>query len=77
MREALEGGLQSGAGSAASRQRERNNALEGRIKELERKLQSGLDEVREAVAEEVNALRDEQSKHRLHVERRCCVLRQE
>ena len=31
VREALERGLQSGAGSAAVRQRERNDALEGRI----------------------------------------------
>ena len=62
VREALERGLQSGAGSAAARQRERNDALEGRIEELEGKLLSGLNEVRAAVTGEVRAMR--------HVERR-------
>ena len=62
VREALEQGLQSGAGSAAARQRERNDALKGRVGELEGKLRSGLDEVRAAVAGEVEALREEQAK---------------
>ena len=35
VREALERELQSGAGSAAAQQQERNYALEGRIEELE------------------------------------------
>ena len=41
VREALEQGLQSGAGSAAARQRERNDALEGRSEEMERELRGG------------------------------------
>ena len=41
VREALERGVQSGAGSAAVRQRKRNDALEGRIEELEEKTRSG------------------------------------
>ena len=61
---------QSELGSAAARQRERNDALEGRIEEVEEKLRSGLEEVRAAVAGEVKALREEQAKERLHVERR-------
>ena len=67
VREALEQGLQSGAGSAAARQRERNDALKGRVGELEGKLRSGLDEVRAAVAGEVEALREEQAKAMRHV----------
>ena len=59
VREALEQGLQSGAGSAAARQRERNDSLEGRIERWEAKLRSGLEEVRTAVAGEVEALREE------------------
>ena len=70
VREALEQGLQSGAGSAAARQRERNDALKGRVGELEGKLRSGLDEVRAAVAGDVEALREEQAKAMRHVERR-------
>ena len=70
MREALEQGLQSGAGSAAARQRNRNDSLEGRIEGWEGKLRSGLDEVRAAVAGEVEALREEQAKAMRHVERR-------
>ena len=70
VREALEQGLQSGAGSAAARQRERNDALENRIEELEGKLRSGLEEVRGAVAGEVKALREEHAKAMRHVERR-------
>ena len=70
VREALEQGLQSGAGSAAARQRERNDALKGRVGELEGKLRSGLDEVRAAVAGAVEALREEQAKAMRHVERR-------
>ena len=70
VREALEQGLQSGAGSAAARQRERNDALEGRIEEMEGKLRSGIEEVRAAVAGEVEALREEHAGSMRHVERR-------
>ena len=70
VREALEQGLQSGAGSAAARQRERNDALEGRSEELQGKLRSGLEEVKAAVAGEVKALREEHAKAIRHVERR-------
>ena len=70
VREALERGLQSGAGSAAARQRERNDALEGRIEELEGKLRSGLNEVRAAVTGEVKAMLEEQARAMRHVERR-------
>ena len=70
VREALEQGLQSGAGSAAARQRERNDALEGRIEEMEGKLRSGIEEVRAVVAGEVEALREEHARSMRHVERR-------
>ncbi len=69
VREALERGLQSGTGSAAARQRERNEALEGRIEELEGKLRSGLDEVKAAVAGEVKAMLEEQAKSLRQLER--------
>ena len=70
VREALEQGLQSGAGSAAARQRKRNDALEGRIEEMEGKLRSGMEDVRADVAGKVEALREEQAKAMQHVERR-------
>ena len=70
VREALEQGLQSGADSAAARQRKRNDSLAGRIERWEGKLRSGLEEVRAAVAREVEALREEQAKAMRHVERR-------
>ena len=70
VREALEQGLQSGAGSAAARQRERNDAVEGRIEGLEAKLRSGIRDFRAAVAAEFKALREEQAKAMRHVERR-------
>lgn len=46
MREALERALQEGVGSAAARQRERNDALEERLGELESKVESLGREVR-------------------------------
>ena len=52
------------------RQRKRNDSLEGRIEGWEGNLRSGLDEVRAAVAGEVEALREEQAKAMRHVERR-------
>ena len=70
VREALEQGLQSGAGSAAARQRKRNDALESRIEEMEGKLRSGIEDVRADVAGKVEALREEQAKAMRHVERR-------
>ena len=74
MREALEQGLQSGAGSAAARQRKRNDAQEGRIEELEGKLRSGFNEVRAAVAGEVKAMLEEQAKSLRRLERRLARL---
>ncbi len=70
VREALEQGLQSGAGSAAARQRERNDALERRVEELEGKVRTGLEEVRSAVVEEVKGLLEEQAKALRQLERR-------
>ena len=43
MREALERGLQEGAGSAAARQRKRSDALERRVEALEKGLHEGLE----------------------------------
>ena len=74
VKEALERGLQSGAGSAAARQRERNDALEGRLDKLEGKLQSDLDEVRSNVVEEVKTLLDEQAGTMRRLERRMARL---
>ena len=70
VREALEQGLQSGAGSAAARQRKRNDALEGRIEGWEGKLRSCLEDVRTSVAGEVKVLREEHAKSMRYVERR-------
>ena len=70
VREALEQGLQSGAGSAAARQRERNDALEGRVTELDGKLRNGLEEVRSAVVGEVKGLLEQQAKALRQLERR-------
>ncbi len=46
VREALERGLQEGAGSAPARQRKRNDELERRVEKLEKELRGGLDAVR-------------------------------
>ena len=46
VREALERGLQEGAGSAAARQRKRNDALERRVGVLEKELRDGLNAVK-------------------------------
>ena len=70
VRDALEQGLQSGAGSAAARQRKRNDSLDGCIEGWEGKLRSGLEEVQVTVAGEVEALREEQAKAMRHVEQR-------
>ena len=74
VREALERGLQSGAGSAAARQRKRNDALEGHIEELEGKLRSGFSEVRATVTGEVKAMLEEQAKSLRRLELRLARL---
>ncbi len=74
VREALERGLQSGAGSAAARQRERNDALERRLEELEGQLRSGLEEVRSDIVGDVSALLDEQTGTLERFERRMARL---
>ena len=58
LREALERKLQEGAGRAAARQRNRNNALERRVEKLEKELREGLD----AVKGEVGELREDQDR---------------
>lgn len=55
MKEALERALQDGVGSAAGRQRKRNDVLERRVDALERELREGLQSVTGAV----EALREE------------------
>ena len=59
VREALELGLQSGQGTAAALQRERNDALEQRIGEVEQRLRTGLDEMQASVAEQIAGLGEE------------------
>ena len=66
VREALEMGLQEGAGSAAARQRKRNDALERRMEKLEKELHEGLD----AVMGEIGKLRDDQDQKWESLERR-------
>ena len=69
VRTALERGLQEGEGSAAAVQRERNDGLEGRLKDAEdngEELGKGL----AAVRGDVKALRDEQAQGFRQVERR-------
>ena len=66
MREALERGLQEGAGSAAARQRKHNDALERRVEALEKELHEGLDAVRAGIEK----LREEHSKALRRLERR-------
>ena len=70
MREALERGIQSGVGSAAVQQRERNEALERRVEVLEGKLRSGLEDARSAMKDEVQAMREEQAKTIQQMKRR-------
>ena len=64
MRKALENALLEGGGSPAAEQRERNDALEDRLKEVEGSLEAqGKDATKglSAVKGEVKALRDEQA----------------
>lgn len=70
VREALERGLQSGAGSAAARQRKRNEALEARLGALDERLGSGLEGVRAAVEGEVRSLREAHAGELRRLERR-------
>ena len=70
VREALERGLQSGAGSAAAGQRERNEALERRMGELEEKTRRDLEDARKAMKGEVDALREGHAKELRRLERR-------
>ena len=66
MREALERGLQEGAGSAAARQRKRSDALERRVDALEKELHEGLD----AVRGEIGKLREDEARRWESLERR-------
>ena len=66
VREALEMGLQEGAGSAAARQRKRNDALERRMEKLEKELHEGLD----AVMGEIGKLREDEDQKWESLERR-------
>ena len=66
VREALEMGLQEGAGSAAARQWKRNDALERRMEKLEKELHEGLD----AVMGEIGKLREDQDQKWESLERR-------
>ena len=66
MRETLERGLQEGAGTAAARQRKRNEALEGRVEVLEKELREGL----VAVRGEAGELREGQARRWESLERR-------
>ena len=66
VREALEMGLQEGAGSAAARQRKRHDALERRMEKLEKELHEGLD----AVMGEIGKLREDQDQKWESLERR-------
>ena len=70
VREALERGLQSGAGSAAAGQRERNEDLERRMGELEEKTRRDLEDARKAMKGEVDALREGHAKELRRLERR-------
>ena len=66
MREALERGLQEGAGSAAARQRKRSDALERRVEALEKGLHEGLDAVRDGIEK----LREDEARRWESLERR-------
>ena len=74
MSDALERALQSGAESAAARERERNDALERRVDVLEGKLSSSLGELREAVEAGFKALREEPIEALQQAERRLAAL---
>ncbi len=66
VREALERGLQEGAGSPAARQRKPNDYLELRVEELEKELRDGL----KAAKGEIEKLREDQDRRWESLERR-------
>ncbi len=70
----MERALQSGAGSAASRQRERNDALEQRIETLAGEMRSTIGDIRTAVEGKIKATQNEQAKALRSVERRLTKL---
>ena len=77
MRHVLEKALLEGGGSPASEQRERNDALEGRLEEWESKVEALGKDVSKglaAVRGDVKALRDEQAQAMRQLERRVAAL---
>ena len=77
MRHVLEKALLEGGGSPAAEQRERNDALEGRLEEWERKVEALAKDTSKglaAVRGDVKALRDEQAPAMRQLERRVAAL---
>ena len=77
MRHVLEKALLEGGGSPAAEQRERNDALEGRLEEWESKGEALAKDVSKglaAVRGDVKALRDEQAQAMRQLERRVAAL---
>ena len=77
MRHVLEKALLEGGGSPAAEQRERNDALEGRLEEWEGKVEALGKDVSKglaAVRGDVKALRDEQAQAMRQLERRVAAL---
>ena len=74
MREALERGLQSGAGPAVARQRERAEASEQRMEALAEELRGGLEEVRGVVEARLKTLEEEHARVLRGLERRLVAL---
>ena len=77
MRHVLEKALLEGGGSPAAEQRERNDALEGRLEEWESKVEALAKDVGKglaAVRGDVKALRDEQAQAMRQWERRVAAL---
>ena len=77
MRHVLEKALLEGGGSPAAEQRERNDALEGRLEEWESKVEALAKDVSKglaAVRGDVKALRDEQAQAMRQLERRVAAL---
>lgn len=70
VREALEQALQAGAGSVAAQQRERNEALEQRIKGIAEEIRSSIGDIRTDIAGEIKALGDEYGNTLRQLERR-------
>ena len=77
MRHVLEKALLEGGGSPAAEQRERNDALEGRLEEWESKVEALAKDTSKglaAVRGDVKALRDEQAQAMRQLERRVAAL---